>query len=225
MNELLVVLSGKMGSGKSTVAEGLCERFGFHTISIGTMIKKVSTLLIDQPNELKSYLRNVLKEEKPESFEELYSKLITLYRENFTDATWEKDEAGNYTKNESYRDLTQFVATYFRDLYSQDIWVRFIASDAMELATSGERVVCDDLRDPSEKRILEMFGFMAVRLDISKEEQKRRLQERYGTISEELLNHPTETALDDAHFDYRFSVDGMSVEEQREKVYRYLKLV
>lgn len=221
-DELLLALSGSMGSGKSTVAQGLKEKHKFHVISIGTPIKKVSKLLIDDQVELKVYLGHVLKAE--EDFDGLYNAFIDAFKSKFEKAIWEKKMDGEYNKNQDFRDLTQFTATYFRDLYGKDIWVRFVATDAMNLATSGERVVCDDLRLPGEKKILEMFGFRIVRLDISKEEQKKRLAHDYGEITDELLNHETETALDNAYFDYRFLVDGLSVKETQERVYQFLKI-
>lgn len=221
-DELLVALSGPMGSGKSTVAEGLKGKHKFHIISIGTTIKKVSKLLIDDQVKLKTYLESVLKGE--ENFQAIYGTLIETFKEKFNYAEWERKEDGTYNKNQWYRDLTQFTATYFRELYGEDIWMRFVASDAMNLATSGERVVCDDLRFPGEKKILEMFGFRIVRLDITKEEQKKRLANDYGEISDELLNHATETSLNDAHFDYRLLVDGFSVQETQQQVYQFLGL-
>lgn len=225
MNELLVTLSGPMGSGKSTVAKGLTEEHSFHIISIGSTIKKVSTMLIDEPKELLDYLRHVLTGESEENLNAFYQQLLDGFHEKFPHPTWKKDEQGAYIKTEDYRELTQYVATYFRTSYSEDIWVRFIASDAVELAAKGEKVICDDMRFPTEKRILEMFGFTSIRLDISDAVQKKRLEATYGTISDELRNHPGEHALDDAHFDLHVNVDTLSIEETRNQVYAYLGLI
>lgn len=220
--DILTVISGEMGSGKSTLANGLKEEFGFHVISIGTTIKKVSQLLVDDNEILREYLLETLKEE--EKFEEIFTRLIQEFEVRFNNADWRKSGNGEYIKNSSYRDLTQFVATYFRELYGEDIWVRFVASDAMELADKGEKVICDDLRFPNEKKIFEMFGFSTIRLDISKEEKLRRLQREYGEIPEDLLNHPSETALNDAFFDFRIPVDGLGKDELKNRVCDFLKL-
>lgn len=224
MSELLVALNGKMRSGKSTVAEKLKKEKGFHIVSIGSTIKKVANYLIEQPAALKDYLKEVLKGEGDAKFEEVFEAFITQYQQQFTDAVFEKDGTGLYVKNESYRKLTQMVATYFRNVYSEDIWMRFIAVDAIDLADKGEKVVCDDLRLKSEKRILEMFGFIVIRFDISKEEQRARSARLGENISDELLNHPTEVDLDEAYFDYRFNVDNLSIDEMYQKVVDYLKL-
>lgn len=224
MNELLVALNGKMRSGKSTVAEKLRDEHGFHIVSIGSTIKKVANLLIEQPEALKSYLKEVLKSEGDDKFEAVFRTFITQYQTQFSEAVWQKDAHGFYVKNESYRKLTQMVATYFRNVYSEDIWMRFIAVEAIDLADKGEKVVCDDLRLKSEKRILEMFGFLIIRFDISKEEQRARSARLGENISDELLNHPTEVDLDEVYFDYRFSVDGMSVDDMYQHVIDYLKL-
>lgn len=224
MSELLVALNGKMRSGKSTVAEMLREEHGFHIVSIGSTIKKVANYLIEDTRQLKQYLKEVLKAEKEEKFEVIFQDFLTVYQEQFANAIWQKEENGLYVKNEHYRKLTQMVATHFRQLYSEDIWMRFIAVDAMDLADKGKNVVCDDLRVKSEKRILEMFGFVIIRFDISKEEQEKRSKALGEEIPDELLYHPTEIDLDDALFDYRFSVDALSPKEVYEKVVDYLKL-
>jgi len=222
MNELLVAINGPMGVGKSTVAVGLEKQHQFHIISIGTQIKKVSTLLIDDTKQLQTYLQKVLGDK--EEGTRIAFLLTDLFTDHFAHAHWEKESNGSYNKNEFYRKLTQEVATLMRQEYGEDIWVRFIASDAMDLANEGKHVVCDDLRVPSEKRIFEQFGFTIIRLDISKEEQERRLKKIYGHIPTELLNHPTEIALNDATFDYRFLVDGLSEEQVQQKVYNFLNL-
>lgn len=224
MSEVLLALNGKMRSGKSTVAERLRDEHGFHIISIGNTIKKVANYLIEDQGELQHYLQEVLKAESTEKFDAVFAQFIDLYKKDYSDAVFQKEANGLYVKNESYRKLTQMVATYFRTLYSEDIWMRFIAVDAMDLADKGEKVVCDDLRLKSEKRILEMFGFVIVRLDISKEEQQNRSLQLGEKISDELLHHPTEIDLDDAYFDFRLVVDGLTIDQVYEQVVGYLHL-
>ena len=224
MNELLLALNGKMRSGKSTIAEKLRDEKGFQIISIGNTIKKVANYLIEDQRALKQYLKEALKGEGEKEFETIYQSFLSSYLQEFSDAVWQKDEKGIYAKNESYRKLTQMVATYFRNVYSEDIWMRFIATDAMDLADKGHKVVCDDLRLKSEKRILEMFGFMVIRLDISPEEQQRRSLLLGEDISDALLHHKTEVDLDDAYFDYRLEVDGLNSEDVYQKIVNYLKI-
>lgn len=217
----LVVINGKMASGKTTAANGLKEDFNFIIISIGTMIKKVSTLLLEDKEKLNSYLNNVLNEEEGDFINEILTK---GFKENYKNAIWEKLNDGSYNKNKWYRKLTQFVATTMRDQYGDDVWVRFLVNDAMELAEKGKNVVCDDMRVPSEKKIFEKFGFATVRLEVSKQEQRKRLEKEYGNIPEEQLNHVTETSLDDAKFDFKINTDNFTIKEMRMEIYKFLGL-
>lgn len=217
----LIALSGPMGVGKTTIAK---QMNGFQIVSIGSTIKEICSLLIDDQKELKNYLNQILKNEEPEKINEVFNTLILHFESISPEAIWEKNKDGIYNKNKYYRELTQFVATYFRETYNEDIWVRFIASKAMELADQGINVVCDDMRFPSEKKVLEMFGFIFIRLDISKEEQKRRLLKDYGEIPENLLNHNTETALDEAYFDLKLQADGLETNEIISKINSLIKV-
>ena len=79
MNELLLALNGKMRSGKSTVAEKLRDEKGFHIISIGSTIKKVANLLIENQSELKKYLKEA--EENKKAVEGKLSQVKEMLKE------------------------------------------------------------------------------------------------------------------------------------------------
>lgn len=217
-----IALSGKLACGKTVLANGMKEELGFEIISIGTTIKKTCSLLIENKDEFKQYLMNMI-EDKSIAIQ-LIETMLETYHNKFSNSTFQKDKSGLYIKNDAYRDLTQYVATTLRKKFGNDVWVLFIAKEAESMAKQGKLVVCDDLRDPSEKKIFENFGFKIIRLDVSEKVQQERIKARGdGFISKEQLNHPTETALDDAEFDVRLDTDFLSIEEVRKAVYHYLQ--
>jgi dephospho-CoA kinase len=216
-----IALNGKLACGKSEQARLLHEELGYSILSIGTMIKKVTNLLIEDPMQWKMYLENTIQNKK--AVDAIYSEVQTTFHDTFQYASFEKTSEVNYVKNDWYRELAQYIATSFREVLGEDIWVTFIAKEASILAKKGEMVVCDDLRFPSEKKIFEEFGFKIIRLDVSKEVQKQRISHRGdGVINEKQLNHISETALDDAIFDLRINTDNISIQGIKEKIFGFI---
>jgi len=218
-----IALSGKLACGKSRLAEELKRDLNYTIISIGTVIKKTTSLLIEDTERFKMYLQDMLQHQKDTA--KLADEVIANFEKNFSRKSFVLDANGDYVKNDSYRGLVQYIATSMRKKLGEDVWVMFIAKEAEKKSKQGILVVCDDLRFPSEKEIFENYRFNIVRLDVSKEVQKKRIQMRGdGEISEEQLNHPSETALDDANFDLRIDTDNLLPEQVKERVCDYLNL-
>lgn len=206
-----IALSGKMTTGKSTLSQVLVEQMGFQIVSIGTTIKKTSTLLIDNKPLLFQYLKQMVKENH--KAQELFFSLLTSYNNEFSQSEWTKNTEGELIKSQSFRDLLQVVATTGRNLLGENVWCEFAKNEAVLILENDTPVIIDDLRLPSEKQLFEQNDFYIIRLDIEKEEQLRRIYNLYGKIDEGLLNHPTEIALDDACFDFRIDTTHLTIEE------------
>lgn len=210
-----IAISGKMTSGKSTIAKALAFNHGYKVFSIGDGIKKVSTYLVNnQLNEAKKYLETSMEKEKLEKVLERYTNMY----ENFKNRPFEKDENNQYIKTETYRELTQRLAAETREVCGESFWFQMSLIKANEMIENGEKVICDDIRLKDEKELFEQSGFKIIRLEIEKEEQFKRMENLYGKINEERLNDKTETALDDEEFDLKINVKGLSVEEIVEEI-------
>jgi len=217
-----IALNGKLACGKSEQARQLYQELGYSILSIGTMIKKVTNLLIEDPKEWKTYLETMI--DKEQAVNTLYQEVQNEFYHTYQKEKFEKTTDGLYIKNDSYRELAQYIATSFRDVLGEDIWVTFIAKEAEMLAKNGQKVVCDDLRFPSEKRIFEQFGFATIRLDVSEYVQKQRISKRGdGTINEKQLTHISETALDNATFDLRIDTDDLSIDEIKTIIFSFVR--
>lgn len=219
MNQIM--LSGKIASGKTELSKRLQERLGYQILTISVTIRKVSSYLVSDHGKLERYLleRFGNKEKVDTIFQEL--KIIQeLY---FQDGTFEFDEEGLLLKKGTYRLLTQKVARKVRDLCGEGIWVKLLLEDTKEMIENGERLICDDAREKEEKEYFEMYHFKTIRLDIAREEQKRRAKKRGdGELTDEMLDHSNECALDHETFDLRFDTTSLTEEEVYAKVLGFL---
>jgi dephospho-CoA kinase len=201
-----IALNGKMTSGKTTIAEYLRDHHGYTILSIGSMIKKVATLLIDNMPDLYAYLKEMVDDR--EMVDRLFFEITSAFDQEFDRAEWTKDETGAYHKTQPYRKLTQMVATKVRDQLGKTVWTQFCIKEGEKLEKLGTKIVVDDLRLKEEKTLFEAGGYSIIRLHITKEAQAKRLLNIYGKIDEEQLAHETEISLDNANFDLIIDTSG-----------------
>lgn len=197
----LVALNGKIASGKSTIAQQLISKGDYEIISISTTIRSVCDLLITTPSQLTSYLIASAVEEK--DAHALADSLKSYFTNTFVDSEWIIDESNKtFLKSKSYRILMQGVATLVRDYFNDDsIWVSFLVQTALRKADNGNRIICDDLRLKEEKLIFENSDFVIIRLETEESVRLDRIAKTYGTIDWNVINHKTETDLDNEPFD------------------------
>lgn len=208
-----IAITGKMVSGKSTLSKQLSKTMGYQIISISSSINQTAALLIENEKLLNEYLFSKIENYRIASI--LFETLTSTFQKKFmnTRVTWSKDSKGKFIKTQPYRELLQMVATSGRALMGEGIWCEFTKSDVLDLNNRNIPVIIDDLRLPSEKKFFEDFGFDIIRLDIESNEQRRRLLQLYGDINEDLLNHSTETALDNEDFLYRIDTTNKTEDE------------
>ena len=227
--------SGKMTAGKTTISNLLADKYGYVVLPIGGRIKKVCNLLIEDRNELKRYLQNILPEETMDKnsvpVDVTLSALEELYEKQFVKSVsayglnnvFVKGIDGIYQKNEYYRDLTQKVGGSVRAIFGEQVWVEILLNEADLLISQGKKVICDDLRLQVEYDLFNKQDYTLIRLDIDPEVQKKRILELYKTYNNEALTHPTETALDNAYFKYRFDTSVDSVNTTFDKINNLIK--
>lgn len=216
----LLAINGKMASGKTTIAEGLRDHQDFVVLSIASTIKKASTLVIEDMSSLYNYLKEMI--ENRSDLETVFFNIASTFDHEFAAAVWEKDETGAYIKTQWYRKLTQMVATKMREQFGADVWVKFCIKEALALHAKSACVVVDDLRLPEEKKLFEEGRFKILRLEVTPAVQKQRLLKMYGEINEEQMNHVTETALDNALFDFVIDTSNLDSDAARRQVYAYI---
>lgn len=154
--------------------------------------------------------------------EQSLQEIDDYFEAHFRNDQWEKNSMGQYIKNPPYRKLLQDFPGIVRQHFGEEIFAKLLLSTLKTEMEEEVSVICDDLRLPDEKVLLEENGFLITRFDISKEEQHRRLIETYGSYDKKALCHQTEVALDDADFNFQIDVTGRSVPDIVNKMMDFL---
>lgn len=186
-----IALTGKMRSGKSTVAGMLREsNRGFYRISFGTAVKKYAEeLFFDSPvYPIERFTRpcpfggddQILREVKP-------------------------------------RRLFQDVGQALRAL-DPDIWIRHLELDMILLEGSRgvNGIIIEDLRQPNEYEWCRDKGFVIVKVVASDGEREARAIRAGDDFEPEDMTHETETHVDGFVVDYTIMNDGDMGELRRQ---------
>lgn len=224
-----VVLSGKMCSGKDTLASRLELPGEKEYIAYGTMLRDNLSLALDYwplfetEEEKVADLAKVLGY-STESAAELS---LSLHRE-----VERHGSVQPWNRTDGMRTILQKMGSEW--LPDADYLPRTAALQALQHFDRGNSVVAPGSRFLPDVEIPVLGGAITVRLDVSRETQLRRLHARDGLApTEELLealDHPGESALDDYPHDVRISNDDDSpgaletvVAEVNEAVHRILE--
>lgn len=197
-----LAISGKMGSGKSTIAGLLRDKLGYRVVSLATPIYEIGTAIAHKDFDR---MQSLVAKYNLHLASDRFASLFEQYKFNY----FYKNEDGTIKKTDVFRGLLQEIGNAARDTYGERIWAIILLE---EIQKNIGYFVCDDVRSVTEKEILASNGFKTIRLDVGPAEQIRRLQEKYGHVDEEKLKHSTETALDAETFNLRIDTDSMPTE-------------
>lgn len=201
-----VVMSGKICSGKDTVAPLLDLPGKTVIISYGSILREKLTLALDslrlarymnRDEEFQvNSLRRILELEDSQAQE-----LLMLLDKEF-----EVDEnVSSYGRTDNMRYILQKLGSDW--LPHPDFLPRLAAVRAIEVLENGDSVVAAGSRFLPDVEIPKLAGGFTVRLDVNRKTQLRRLESRDNlTMTNKLLdslNHPGEIALDDYPHDIR----------------------
>lgn len=226
----LVGISGKMGSGKDTVASFLSER-----ISRGGNKVVIRSLADGLKDEVSRIVADSLSSQSEQKFCELVSswsgiidsqveellKVLYPLTESFTSQGIRPDEvtAGLLYRNPSdkplVREVLKFWGNDIRRAQNPDYWVDLASRYTNKQMSSGVSCIVPDVRRQNEAGFIKDAVGLLVRLNVSKEEQRRRLLSRDNKLSDRsAFTHITETDLDDYdRFDLILDTDSMGPEE------------
>lgn len=114
------------------------------------------------------------------------------------------------------RRALQHWGTQVRRAQDPNYWVRKPLARTLERAARGISSCFTDTRFVSEAESILAISAPLIRLDVSPEEQSRRLATRDGIqLSEDSRSHQSETELDGyEHFSFRIDTDGYSTPQQ-----------
>lgn len=226
----LVGISGKMGSGKDTVAsllaERLCKRGG------RVVIRSFADSLKDEVARLVAYALVSQSEQDFCDSVTFWSKisstqaqeLLKVLHPLFTSLLEQRVEPDEVTAELLYRnpadkplvrEVLKFWGNDVRRAQNPDYWVDMAAVYAKEQRDMDVSCIIPDVRRQNEAGFIKDAGGLLVRLNVSEKEQRRRLLSRDNKLSDRsAFTHITETDLDDYdRFDLILDTDSMGPEE------------
>lgn len=187
----LISISGKMCSGKSTLADILVSKYSYTEVSISSLIMKVLGLILKGDKEKLSYLLS--QSDNLSVVDEIFTQFEKTY--NILETTFDENQN---------REMLQYLGKKVREICKDDsIWLKILISTYLPQINAKEKIVISGLRMIEEKEFLSSYNFKHIRLDITPEEQEERLLKLYGNICQERKNHISEISLDTETFDLR----------------------
>lgn len=100
--------------------------------------------------------------------------------------------------NPRYRGLAQKIGTDWFRSEDPDVWVKNLIHRAnVRNDVFAQSVVCDDVRFVNEASTLLNQSWVMIYLDCPDEIRMERCKKRDGVFDASLMNHPSETGVDD----------------------------
>ena len=192
--------SGKLGSGKDTVAPKVIDRLGFSSeLADHNFFAKP---LKDEINDVISIIRNSEVWQDAVNNISLQLRASKVGSETAVDSLWKEVKSGavksSYDRTDSTRFTLQFWGTEVRRAEDVNYWVKRSVAPAIQELSNNKSVFFTDARFPNEIDAINALNGLSIRLLVSPEVQSQRIMARDGvTISEATRNHASEIALDD----------------------------
>lgn len=192
-----VGISGKIGAGKDYLAGKLIEELAKRGLN-----STHASFAFPLKNELNRIMRDIVAGVGVEDLATKYSiplaQMQTIYgyiAHELVDNPW----MDAYDRTPGIRSALQYLGTEVRRAVDTDYWVRLfhenVAEDDREQAFA---TFATDARFPNEADSIREVGGLMIRLDVPAEIILNRALNRDGIqYTQEQLNHPSETALDD----------------------------
>src|SRR5699024_7573604 len=179
-DEIKIALTGKMRSGKSTVAEILWLDYDLTRRSFGGALKYYADKMFEGS--------------------EVYPIEVEEYGEPCP------FDGKRDTRIKKPRKLYQDFGQAMRQL-DENIWIRHVEQgiEYDRLFTKYKGVVIDDLRQPNEYEWAKANGFTIIRVDASEDLRLERAKQAGDSFSEEDMAHDTEQHVDGFSVDYEIN--------------------
>lgn len=181
-----LLLTGKMGAGKSFASDYLHERYGAVRWSRTELMKPLAHALADGAGELDVLLARVFPEETERS---------DVRRELF-------DYIGSYVPEKGksrrlYQDVVEICQQHDPYCFETELEKR------IHDAGQSDFLIIDDVRVRDAFDYFAARGYATLRIEADEEVRKKRMLARDGFLpAQETLNHRSETELDGVPHDF-----------------------
>lgn len=194
-NIILFAVSGKMGSGKDTIGDKVCE-------GLGRKGYKLKSIKFSDP--IREEIQEIVSLEKDFSVKEIAGKFNVSYSEIKTLKSL-LGESSVYQRTSGTRKAAQYWGADVRRKHDPNYWTKKLAKKIIELANLGCGAYTTGARFVSDLDLVLDIGGKVVRLEVPENIRIARIFLRDGIKpSKEHLNHVSETTLDNYKFDRVF---------------------
>ena len=163
---MIIGLYGFIGSGKDTVANYLCDKYGFKKVAFADALKDVVASIY-------AWDRTLLNGDTKESRE---------WREQI-----------DPTRGLSPRQALQLIGTdLFRSKFDTNIWIKAMAYRLESLTTNDENIVITDCRFQNEVDLVKELGGLLVQVVRHTPEWVKDVQENNVKVEDLKGVHPSE---------------------------------
>jgi dephospho-CoA kinase len=206
----LLAVSGKLASGKDSVAEAAVAALGhpdavhqYYADAMKNEVDQAIAIIVGSKNADDAVQRIVDEQGVPfDQARQVTGWLLQALEEN--------PAVHARTRTKIMRDVLQVWGTEIRRAQDPDYWVKKTLRGAITAAAEGRSVYITDARFPNEVVYAQALGFFVARIEITPETQAARLAARDALPpSPQALGHASERALDDfAGFDVVIDNNG-----------------
>ena len=186
-----IAIAGGMGSGKTTVAKYLVDKYDFWKYALADYIKEIA-------REIRLF--NSI---------EATNMIYKMVGENYLPIYLDVFKLCNKCQGKSNRWLYQVLGTDIVRKYKKNVWVEHLYEQIMDKPF----VVIDDVRFKNELKFFKDRDYVTIKIECYA--TIPRLMKRDGYV--EGLKHVSETELDNATFDYTIDNNG-TLEELYQQV-------
>jgi hypothetical protein len=181
-----IIIVGKMGAGKTFVAQHLCDNYNFQSLAIAGPIKDIEKNLDTMTNN-ELYFNYI---DKYVQYDPIEQAVIFKIFDNARKIPRE---------NPKPRKRLQYIGTDgFRKLVDPDIWIKITHAKAQELNDIGiSNIVIDDVRFLNEYQFFVNKGWYPIKLIVDLNNQINRLNKLYPEFDSAVLQHPSELEQDE----------------------------
>jgi len=190
-------ISGKIASGKSTMANYLVSEYNYEEVSFAKPLKDLEYIQATQP--VSSWRRLIYPIAK--DIHEVSGVDILTISNLIMNCFYRHPRL----PGEKNRKLIQDLGTdVIRKKVNYDTWVKLL------LLKHGhkEKVVISDMRFGNEFTTVRDNGFITVRVHVPEHVQKARIKNLYGEYDEDKLTHHSEVDLDYRLEDFDYILPG-----------------
>jgi hypothetical protein len=206
---LRIGISGKICSGKTSLAEHLVQKQGFQRLTFARILKELCSTICayrldpnGQHHNLTDVARRICEANGLPVLPFLRQCLKTMRRFDTVSYVYDVNHLTEI-KTEGSRKLLQHVGNGYREKFGDRIWINTTTNSLDPVVN----YVADDARYENEYLELQALGFAMVRLNVSRQVQVERLAQRGIVYKTADFEHITETALDHYDFDYYIDAD------------------